>query len=76
MISVVYRKRSQILLRCTVKGQEAMDTTLIAVRHIPIRYREKTLPNEGGQALEVAERGCGISPQGLYKPGWTGSQAT
>lgn len=53
-----------------------MDTTLIAVRHIPIRYKEKTLPNEGGQALEVAKRGCGISPQGLYKPGWAGSQAT
>lgn len=62
LISVVYRKWSQILLRCTVKGQEAMDTTLTAVRHIPTSYKEKTLPNEGGQALEVAERGCGISP--------------
>ena len=63
LISVVYRKLSQILLRCTVKGRDAMDATLIAVRHIPIGYKEKTLPNEGGQALEeFAERGGGISP--------------
>lgn len=58
-----------------------MDTTLTAVRHIPISYKEKTLPNEGGQALaEVAERGCGISPlrdcinlagQGPKQPDWT-----
>lgn len=63
LIHVVRRKWSQILLRCTVKGREEMDTILIAVRHIPIRYKERTLHSEGGQALEeVAERGCGISP--------------
>lgn len=41
LISIVYRKWSQILLRCAVKGQGAMDTTLMAVRQIPVRYKEK-----------------------------------
>lgn len=56
-ISVAYRKQGQILLRCIMKRQDPMDTTLTAVRHIPTSYKEKTLPFESGQVLEeLAER--------------------
>lgn len=52
LISVAYRKWSQILLRCIMKRQDAMDTILTAVRDILTSSKEKTLPNEGGQVLE------------------------
>lgn len=56
-ISLAHRKWRQILLRCIMKRQDPMDTTLTAVRHIPTSYKENILPNEGGQVLhELAER--------------------
>lgn len=40
-----------------------MDTTLTAVRYILTSYKQKTLPNEGGQILKVlAEREVVESP--------------
>lgn len=76
LISVAYRKWIQILLRCIMKRQDAMHTTLTAVRDILTSYKEKTLPSEGGQVLEeLAEREV-VESQGLCKSVWTVSQAT
>lgn len=78
-ISVAYRKWSQILLRCIMKRQDPMDTTLTAVRNILTSYKEKNpFPMrmvKYWKSLQ-SERLFNLPSHRHCKSVWTGSQVT